>query len=746
MLRSRAAALVALLLLAGELRAQETEASPSVTAENGIVIHGVDRRMLAARLRDVDRKIASGDALGAADDLAVLFTGDLSSLIEDGDGAYLIASESALQRVAALDAEALAQFRKIVDPRAETLLAEASLRGRLGDLSRRAAAMAYSSFGPRIFVTLSDLRAARGEARLAARALADLLRLWPDRGTTAEIVGVARAEVVARLGSLCVVLGDPLSLRWLAREASQALLDGPSPATPGATLRQDLARWTEAAARRRDAASPGPTGPLEVVADRVWGREYGMDDGTRSREISEQPLPVGSASRPVLFAREPLNPRTPSKALALAPPTGGGPTLATLWSWPSDEELKVSRRGGRGPFAPARHGDLVIFPWPLAPDALPEGSDRFETSADERNSLVALSLSAEGRLVDERGAFEQGRDDAEPELLTLSFCGRPLVVDDAVYATLVRRTPNTGATELHVARFDIVPDGASHRLLLRWRRHLLDGNAMQPVLYSADRRVEWEEPLAAPTALVERFGRLYVASNTGAVGCLDCEDGAAAWVHTYVRFGPPSRLAVMRTVQKTWKDVPPAVDGPYVWVAPRDAEWLFQFRDMPRSARTTLVQSWRFQGGGGTATEQGPLLSNVVPDEVVAVHEGVGWFSGRRAGTLGADLLPLGSPLAMLRMREADPAEPRRSYAYAQVEEAAASGSPALVPGAILFPTLKAIYRVPLDAFESAPQVLWRPGAAKRGEPPADRIGNLVPDGSRLWSVTPRRVVLFGGK
>lgn len=749
-MRSRLAPAAFVALAAALTLAEETPPTDTtVAASNGVVVHGVDTKLLAARLREADRKALAGDAKGAASDLAEILTGDVSPLIEDGENAYLSAREAALQRVLALPPDGVAHFRSLADSRAAAVLAEGAARADAALLARHASEMALTSHGPAILVTLSDLRAARGDARLAGQALFDLLRLWPDSGPAAALPGgVDRASVVARLAALCASLGDEASVRWLERETSAAVLDGPSPVTPGARLRDDLARCAASAAVRGRSADTGPSAPLQVVAEKVFARErFNEIDPSRSREIDEHPVAIGTREAPVLLTREPPTSRNQAKVLALAPSPAGGKELVRLWAWPSDEEFRAEiRRGGRGAFAPARIGELVVFPWPMAPQARSNGGGRYESQDDEHNTLVVLSPRAEGRLVDERGAFEEKRDDADPELLTMSFCGRPLVVGDSVYATLVRRAENGGATELHVARFDLVAEGATQRLHERWRRHVLDGEAMPPVTYPSERSGETEDPLAVPAAMTERWGRIYVASNTGAVACLDGADGSSLWVQAYPRFGPPLRHAVAPAVQRTWKDVPVRADGPYVWAAPRDAESLLQFRAMPRLARTTLVQSWRLQGGAGTATEQGALLANVVPDEVVALEGGVGWFSGRVPGMGIAGLVPPGSPLASLRLRPPLPGEPRRSYAYAQIAEAAPAGSPCAVPGAILFPTVKAIYRVGLADFEAAPQVLWKPPPAPRGTVPADQIGNLVADGERLWAVTPRRVVLYSAQ
>jgi hypothetical protein len=56
------------------------------------------------------------------------------------------------------------------------------------------------------------------------------------------------------------------------------------------------------------------------------------------------------------------------------------------------------------------------------------------------------------------------------------------------------------------------------------------------------------------------------------------------------------------------------------------------------------------------------------------------------------------------------------------------------------------VYRVALGDRESAPEILWRNTPGGRSGFGSDRVGNLVPDGGRLWSATPRRIVLFAPK
>jgi hypothetical protein len=123
------------------------------------------------------------------------------------------------------------------------------------------------------------------------------------------------------------------------------------------------------------------------------------------------------------------------------------------------------------------------------------------------------------------------------------------------------------------------------------------------------------------------------------------------------------------------------------------------------------------------------------------VRDGVAYLAGRVAqrpfGATKMEMLE-GSPLAAFHLGLGE-----RRALLAQIQEYASAGAPVLVRGALLFPSPKAIYRVPLDDFEAPPQVLWRHaggGDMGRGQ---DRIGTLVPDGDRLWTVTPSRVLLF---
>jgi len=243
-------------------------------------------------------------------------------------------------------------------------------------------------------------------------------------------------------------------------------------------------------------------------------------------------------------------------------------------------------------------------------------------------------------------------------------------------------------------------------------------------------------PAATPSAPLVRNGRVYVASNTGAVACLDASTGRPEWVETYERFGPSTRTTVREAQPGTWGDVPLQADGSYLFAAPRDSEALLQYLPAPRRTRALRVESFPFAAPSGTARRPSRLLPDVVPFEVAGVRDGVAYLSGRVARRPLGSLRVEGSPLA------AFPLATRRPL-LAQVQELGAAGTPCFVAGAILFPTGKAIYRVPLADFEATPTVLWRATLPPETRRVPDRIGVLVPDGKRLWSVTPTRVCLF---
>ncbi|MCZ6781911.1 MAG: hypothetical protein O7G30_01245, partial [Proteobacteria bacterium] len=295
------------------------------------------------------------------------------------------------------------------------------------------------------------------------------------------------------------------------------------------------------------------------------------------------------------------------------------------------------------------------------------------------------------------------------------------------------------------ARFDVVPDpdGSGQRLQLAWRSHVLDGYPLPDVRHSSQVQTALDDPMALPTALAERYGRLFVGSNTGAVVCIDAADGRVHWVETYPQEPLTTRAGVKPASPHTWKDVPVIVDGPYVHVAPRDSEHLLRFAVAPLLPSRSLLVDQVPVRGLGTAIQAGTPLGSLQADDLVTVRDGIAYISGSVPPREQASLLPASTPLVGYRLRAPRPGESMARLVLAQIPEYAASGHPVLVQSGILFPSHKGIYRAPLPALGGPATRLWESPRPSRFGRSADRAGNLVPQGRFLWSVTPSRIVLF---
>lgn len=735
--------------LAATVRAAQDGESSSVETAGAIVVHGVDTGTLAARLKAVDRRIAGGELDAAVAELDALLAEDLDTLHEDSEGVYLAAEDAILLRIAALPPEALAAWRRLADGRAAALFAEVGRRGGYELLEQGARRLALATDGPRLLVALADHRMAHDDLAGAARLLEDVLALWPAGGPRDELPGIDRGALLSRLAALAAALGDAAAVRDLLAETPSALLDAPSASGAGRTLRQELATAAYTADNLPGTAS-APRAALRVAAEvRVTPWDLSLPLPQRGREILSGAAAVDAPDgAPMLLARVTDPYGIASRLHAFAPGTepGASGALAPRWSWPSEEQLRrFPRAAGDAPFQPVVHGDLVLLCWPSTRASEGDGERHVVAEEDELRDLVALSLRGEGRVVDERGIRENERADGDPTLERLSFCGPPLVRDGAVYVTLTGRSANGGATELHVARFDLVPAGRDARLRLRWRRHVVDGTGIPPARYSVHQLPETERELAFPAGLATRFGLVYVCSNTGAVACLDARTGRVEWLETYERMGPSPRRTVAEADPVGWKYGPVRVDGPRVVVAPRDAEQLLVYSARPLPSRSMRLGGLTVRGAG-TALDAGSPLGDLAADELVGVRDGHAFLSGSLPGAaVGAIRWPP-APLISFRLRPRADGEPINPIAVPEIPELTAAGSPTLTHGAIVFPTFKALYRVDLGDFQGTPLELWRATAPARSTRFPDRLGNVLVHGAFVWSITPARIVLFAAE
>ncbi len=724
--------------------AQDDDGASSVETAGAVVVHGVATGVLAARLKAVDRQLASAEFEPAVAELDALLGEDLDVLHEDSEGVYLTAEDAVLLRLAALPDAALARWRGLADARAAALLADAGKPGAHELLERGARRLALTTDGPRLLVALADLRLARGDLARAARLLEDLLHFWPAVGSRAELPGVERAAVISRLVAAAIGLGDAASIRALARDLPQPVLSAPSVALAEHTVADEL-EAAEAAAQRRSHLPRAPTGSLRLAAEvrlAPWDLTIPLPD--RGREITGHPAAVtGKDGTPMLLARVTDSYGIDSRLHAFAPakdPESSRTVLRPTWGWPSSEEIKrFPRAAGNAPFEPVVVGDLVLLCWPSTRTPETDGERHAVAEGDELRDLVMLSISGEGRLIDQRGVGEDRRPDGDPELARLSFCGPPLVLGNAVYVTLAGRSQNGGASELHIARFDLVFEGGDAQLVLRWRRHVVDGTPIPPSRFAVNELAATERELAFPTGLAARFGLLYVGSNTGAVACVDSDDGKVVWLEIYDRLGPSPRRPITEANPVGWKYGPVRIDGDRVAVAPRDGEELLLYSARPLPSRSMRRSSYAVRGMG-SATRAGTLpgLGNLLADEFVSLHEGRAILSGSIPAQITNLVRSPPAPLIAYRLEGG----PGSRMTVPEIPELTASGSSAVFSDAILFPTFKAIYRVPLSNFGGTPQEMWRVRAGIRGRLP-DRIGNVVAHNGHVWSVTPSRIVLF---
>lgn len=744
-------------------RAQEESGSEegglvSVATSSGVVVHGVDRRSAAPRLRRIDEHLARDEAREAGQALATLLAGSLDGLQEEREGVYLSLREAALLRVASLPAEGLDAYREYVDPRARSAASAYVETRDLARLADDAYRMTLATPGPRLLVALADAELARGRLDRAARALEHLLRFWPQ----GELPVVGRAPVLSRLAALLATNGDVASLRDLRRGLGEDV--AASPAARGGTVGDEIDRAIAAAERRSNSSSwadvPAdglrPVGELGWISDTAPGAAFrGLTRRlpTIGRELPIEPVALETADGPMLLIKRltsslPFQETRAPSLVALRPqdkPTvdGATPPLEVAWTWPSEERRRAGLVADDGfAFRAALIGDVVLFPWPSGPTRRVESGTFPSVTEVIRNDLVALSVRREGAEVDVRGREDLRRPDRDPELSRLSFVGRPHVVGRSVFATLVGRARGGEYTELHVARFDLQPEGARHRLLLRWRTHVLDGAPHPDASYDLPDMAEMNPELVSPGGLASRHGQLFVASQTGAVASLDADDGSVRWIETYERLGS-DRYAIIQTRLGDWKHHDAIVDGRRVHVCPRDSEDLLSYAVSPFLDGRSVLAGRLVARGLGSARRPGTPLAPLLPDEVVTVADGVAFVSGRvEAAAPGTLALP-SSPLVAYRLRDRDEGEPVARATPTQIPEPTSAGAPVRVGGHVLYPTFKGIYRVSVDE-PGAPAIrLFEAPFPGRSSRVPDRVGNLVPLGGFLWSITPERVVLL---
>ncbi len=352
---------------------------------------------------------------------------------------------------------------------------------------------------------------------------------------------------------------------------------------------------------------------------------------------------------------------------------------------------------------------------------LPTGSfDDFS-----REALVALSLEAEGKLLDQRGGVET--DPRWRDLFRdVTFCGAPVIRNRRLYVSAVRM--NDHQPETLVFRFDLEPPGTTMRP--RWWSTVCVG-----VGESARPGLEPPGSPAAASSVSLRDGVVYVCSNTGATAALDAETGEILWIHTYQPAERPEALyPPEQPVRRPWSANPPMLDGRFLYVTPRDADRLLIYYQLP-DPRTGYVLHDRI------GRDEMPYGFD--PRYLLGVRRGAAFLAGPSRA-------PEEPPLFALKAGPAWTAagdragDPLRILWRAEIEENAPAGRGVLAGDTLYFPTRKGIYRV--DAETGAVRRLVDPASprVRRLTRGLGVAGNLAVAGPWLVTAGHRLVCLFG--
>lgn len=496
---------------------------------------------------------------------------------------YVDVREECHRRLAALPPEALALYRRRVDPQAERLYREGLAIRDEDRLRRVVEEMFCSSWGDDALLVLGDwaFRAGRvGEALSYYERIVPPADAAAGARTTVPDADVDRAAVAARIVLCRVTRGDATAGAALAEFArlypeakgSLAGRTGSLTTALAAALEQDgLAiappvdgRWSTFAgspSRTRIAASPidvgsfqwkvrlEPVTPLRPAG--AFGRPMQAATLRPERGLAYYPIVLGDhvvlcdAGR--LFAYN-LNDRPGSGAASEA---AGGIKIA--WDQPisGNPEARPARPAFGVPrFTVSGQGDRIFAR--LGPLGARMGASHLiavQNNRDVDGKLLWRRASTDLALPQRKGAAG-GRFAA--------FEGTPVADDRNVYIAL---TEPANMTALYVACLD-ARTGAT-----RWIRFLGEATSdfnMNPGMILNDD--------TGNRLLTLESGTIYYQTNLGVLAALEAETGAIRWLASYPQREGRGDLAMAD------RDLNPAVAaGGLVFIAPSDCSGILAF-------------------------------------------------------------------------------------------------------------------------------------------------------------------------
>jgi outer membrane protein assembly factor BamB len=516
--------------------------------------------------------------------------------------------------------EALAHYRKLVDPLAEKWLADAAARGD-EKLLRRVVEQAFaSSAGDQALLQLADLALERGEYALSRSYLE---RLAPPKG--AQQAGaypgtdLPLANLQARLVLVSILEGSAEraakeleSFKKLHPDVSgrvagktgklgdilTALLAQSSSWPPPKTS----AEWpTFAGTAARDGVAQGDVDiagqPLWTYAlprlqsDREWigaGKLRVAED--MKSLLSYFPVVVGDQ---VLLR---LDARGNSYITAIGAKTG-----EVVWQVEESRHPPLkgkAEKEGEGPWDVSdahegltRHLGVARYTLTVqghklfarigAPVTVPSSRRLERQLVKDQGWIMGLDLRTQGKPLD---GFP-----LQPESNSWSFEGTPIADEAHLYVAM--RRIEQGRCQIHVACFDLlttpqaVPAEGDENFRstgrLRWRTKICSG--------TSPGGGEIDE--VSHILLTLDSGTIYCNTNLGAVAALSKDDGRVSWVVKYPRAafhgGDPDR-----SESHFFRDLNPClVAGDLVIVAPADCERIFSIR------RGTGSVAWTTEAG-----------------------------------------------------------------------------------------------------------------------------------------------------
>ncbi|MBI4577323.1 MAG: PQQ-binding-like beta-propeller repeat protein, partial [Planctomycetes bacterium] len=533
--------------------------------DSGYRIFVGEREALTTQVRELLELSASGrwrEALERQTQIRALL-GEASGDGSAGGQVYPVAAdrylgvEALLREVfSRMPPEALSEYRAAHDGRARDLLGRArSARDALA-LERVVREFPYATSTPAAMDLLAALAMESGDVGRAAGWLEEMARDRP--------AGEERPGVLLRLAACYVLMGEEASAERVRGEL--ATLTGGRVRVAGRDLSPDEA--LAPLARPRASRAEAPTG--FAPGARVWTTELdGALDEARRSEFQERHLAVPLPRAPVAD-RERAYAQDGRVLVAVDLATGGvrwrvaagrgagaGPTgtdpLADDLRRPAVQEGRVYAALDAGEAvrrtAPPAPAGPAEDPGPPGPPDLDDGYARYERPPN--HDVVAVD-AARGRPLWSALA-DPAWDDAARHSEHLSS---PALGAGRVFVGTTRERTR-GELEAHLYALD----DRTGRVL--WHTFLMSGFPANPLGLGAG---------GSPPAFAG--DTVYHLTNLGVLAAVDAYTGRIRWLAAYDAAGAATRDATIRGGRR-WASIPPAVVGPVVVAAPRDAAYLY---------------------------------------------------------------------------------------------------------------------------------------------------------------------------